>query len=69
MLDTILVFLIVASALAYVIYSNIKGYKRLQSQLGACGHRCDHCPFAKYNDGIPVCPSNHKTTTPQSIHH
>ncbi|MBQ9816494.1 MAG: FeoB-associated Cys-rich membrane protein [Proteobacteria bacterium] len=63
MLEYIIVGLIVAAALVYTIVTIYKKIKRLSApQVGACGHRCDCCPFAKYNGGMPCCdhPENRK---------
>ena len=58
MLDYIIIALVGLIALIYVVRTLYKKYKRLSApQTGSCGHRCDCCPFAKYNNGMPCCSS------------
>lgn len=61
MLDYIIVALIVLLALAYTVTTLYKKYKRLSTDpTGACGHKCDCCPFAKYNEGTAPCSNKKK---------
>lgn len=60
MLDYIIVALIVLVALAYTVTTLYKKYKRLSDPAGACGHKCDCCPFAKYNEGTAPCSNKKK---------
>lgn len=50
--DILIVGLIVALAVGYLIYHYVRKIHRLsQKNVGACGHRCDCCPFAKMGGG------------------
>ena len=63
MLDYIIVTVLVIAALAYTVITLYKKYKRLSTDpTGGCGHKCDCCPFAKYNGGKALCnnPNAHK---------
>lgn len=53
-IDNIIVGIIVVLAAAYFIYYL---YKKVRSinKVGPCGHECENCPFAKYNQGTACC--------------
>ncbi|MBQ9394744.1 MAG: FeoB-associated Cys-rich membrane protein [Proteobacteria bacterium] len=53
-LDNIIVAIIITAAAAYVIYYFVKKARSLK-KVGPCGHSCDNCPFAKYNNGVSCC--------------
>ena len=63
--DNIIVAVIVTLAIAYVIYYFIKKTRSLK-KVGPCGHSCDNCPFAKYNQGIPCCQNKHNEKNKRS---
>lgn len=62
MWENILVGVILVLALAYIVIYNIRKVRRMRREMtGACGHRCDACPFAKYSeDGVRPCSREEK---------
>lgn len=60
--DIVIVSMIVAAAFAYVVLYFIRKSRHLSKNIGPCGHCCDNCPFAKYNQGMACCH-----TKPESL--
>lgn len=65
--DSIIIYLIITIAVAYIVVTYVKKYKRLMASDSdaCCGGNCEHCPFSKDREHgcVKPSPTTHKRIT------